>query len=77
MNADSEWNDARQSLFAPLYLELGRETGDRELTERGVSAVRASFSMMYCPENAALARACEHARPRGCSVGHGLRRVLG
>ncbi|HEY6460385.1 MAG TPA: hypothetical protein VIY73_09545, partial [Polyangiaceae bacterium] len=37
MNADSEWNDARQSLFAPLYLELGRETGDRELVERGVS----------------------------------------
>ena len=63
MNADSEWNDARQSLFAPLYLELGRETGDRELTERGVSALRASFSMLYCPENAALARAYEQRFP--------------
>lgn len=63
MNADSEWNDARQSLFAPLYLELGRETGDRELTERGVSALRASFSMLYCPENAALARAYERRFP--------------
>lgn len=63
MNADSEWNDARQSLFAPLYLELGRETGDRELTERGVSALRASFSMLYCPENAALARAYEARFP--------------
>lgn len=63
MNADSEWNDARQSLFAPLYLELGRETGDRELTERGVSALRASFSMLYCPENAALARAYEERFP--------------
>jgi hypothetical protein len=63
MNADCEWNDARQSLFAPLYLELGRETGDRELTERGVSALRASFSMMYCPENASLARAYERRFP--------------
>jgi hypothetical protein len=63
MNADCEWNDARQSLFAPLYLELGRETGDRELTERGVSALRASFSMLYGPENAALARAYEARFP--------------
>lgn len=63
MNADSEWNDARQSLFAPLFLELGRETGDRELTERGISAMRASFSMLYCPENAALARAYEARFP--------------
>lgn len=63
MNADCEWNDARQSLFAPLYLELGRELGDRELIERGCSALRASFSMMYCPENAALARAYEQRFP--------------
>ncbi|HWL84855.1 MAG TPA: hypothetical protein VNO21_03590, partial [Polyangiaceae bacterium] len=63
MNADSEWNDARQSLFAPLFLELGRETGDPELTERGISALRASFSMLYCPENAALARAYEQRFP--------------
>jgi hypothetical protein len=63
MNADCEWNDARQSLFAPLYLDLGRETGDRELTERGVSALRASFSMLYCPENAGLAQAYERRFP--------------
>jgi hypothetical protein len=63
MNADSEWNDARQSLFAPLYLDLGREMADRELTERGASALRASFSMLYCPENAALARAYERRFP--------------
>jgi len=63
MNADCEWNDARQSLFAPLYLELGRETGDRELVERGVSALRASFAMLYCPENAELARAYERRFP--------------
>lgn len=51
MNADSEWNDARQSLFAPLYLEMGQELGDRELVERGISALRASFVMLNCPEN--------------------------
>ena len=63
MNADSEWNDARQSLFAPLYLEIGQHTHDRELTERGISALRASFSMLYCPENAHLAHAYEKRFP--------------
>jgi hypothetical protein len=72
MNADSEWNDARQSLFAPLLLELGRETGERELTERGVAALRASFSMLYCPENAALARAYEARFPFFGPESHGF-----
>jgi hypothetical protein len=63
MNADAEWNDARQSLFAPLYLDFAHATGDRELAERGVSALRASFHMLYCPENAALARAYERRFP--------------
>ena len=63
MNADSEWNDARQSLFASLYLDLYRETGDLELFERGLSALRASFSMLYCPENTALAGAYERRFP--------------
>jgi hypothetical protein len=63
MNGDAEWNDARQSLFAPLYLELGRATGDRELTLRGMWALRASFTMLYCPENAALARAYQERFP--------------
>jgi hypothetical protein len=63
MNADAEWNDARQSLFAPLYLELGRQMNDRELTERGLAALHASFHMLYCPENAALARAYEKRFP--------------
>ena len=63
MNADSEWNDARQSLFAPIYLDLASATGDRELLERGVSALRASFAMLYCPENAVLARAYEQRFP--------------
>lgn len=63
MNTDAEWNDARQSLFAPLYLEMARATNDAELLERGQSALRASFSMMYCPENAALAREYEKRFP--------------
>ncbi|HEX8789750.1 MAG TPA: hypothetical protein VF765_02280 [Polyangiaceae bacterium] len=72
MNADCEWNDARQSLFAPLYLELGTELGDRELVERGVSALRASFSMLYCPENEALARAYERRFPFFGPESHGF-----
>lgn len=63
MNGDCEWNDARQSLFAPLYLELADALGDKELFERGMSALRASFSMMYCPENEAIARAYQRAYP--------------
>jgi hypothetical protein len=63
MNADGEWNDARQSLFAALYLEYYRETGQEEYFERGVSALRASFAMMYCPENAQVKAAYERQHP--------------
>lgn len=63
MNADSEWNDARQSVFAPFYLELYRATGDAELFERGVSALRAAFTMMYCPENPAVRAAYQRRFP--------------
>jgi hypothetical protein len=72
MNGDCEWNDARQSLFAPLFLDLGREIGDRALVERGVSAVLASFSMLYCPENAGLARAYEARFPFFGSESYGF-----
>lgn len=63
MNADGEWNDARQSLFAPLYLEFYRETGEAEYFERGVSALRASFAMLFCPENAQVYEAYRKAHP--------------
>lgn len=63
MNGDAEWNDARQSLFAPLYLDLGTAMGDRELVLRGMHALRASFTMLYCPENPVLARAYEKRFP--------------
>ncbi len=55
MNADAELNDARQSLFAPLILEYGRELGTEEYLERGRAALDAAFSMMFCPENPSTA----------------------
>ncbi|MEW2921132.1 pectate lyase [Muricauda sp. ANG21] len=51
MNADAEWNDARQSLFAELIIKYGKELGSKEYVQRGLAALRASFVMMYCPEN--------------------------
>jgi hypothetical protein len=51
MNTDGEWNDSRGSLFAEIILQYGELTGLREYGERGISALRASFAMMYCPEN--------------------------
>jgi hypothetical protein len=63
MNADGEWNDARQSLFAPLYLDYYRATGESEYFERGVAGLRASFAMLYCPENAEVRRAYEKQHP--------------
>lgn len=51
MNADGEWNDSRQSLFAELVIKYGQELGIEEYRERGMAALRASFVMMYCPEN--------------------------
>lgn len=51
MNFDGEWNDARQSLFAELFLDYYRATGEKQLFQRGVAALKASFIMMYCPEN--------------------------
>lgn len=51
MNADGEWNDSRQSLFAELILQYGKVLNSEEYTQRGLAALRASFVMMYCPEN--------------------------
>jgi len=51
MNCDGEWNDSRETLFAELFLDYYRETGDPALFERGAAALRSGFIMMYCPEN--------------------------
>ncbi len=51
LNADGEWNDSRQSLFSELILQYGKLLNKPEYTERGLAALKASFVMMYCPEN--------------------------
>ena len=51
LNADGEWNDSRESLFAELILQYGKLLNKREYTERGFAALKAAFVMMYCPEN--------------------------
>ena len=51
MNCDGELIDARQSLFSELIIKYGEATDTPEYTERGLAAMRISFSMMYCPEN--------------------------
>jgi hypothetical protein len=51
MNGDGEWNDARQSLFAELIIQYGKLLGNEEYIQRGISALKAAFVMMYCPEN--------------------------
>lgn len=51
MNSDDEWNDARQSLFALTYYDYYTLTGNRTYLARSMWAMKASFYMMYCPEN--------------------------
>ena len=63
MTSDDEWNDARQSLFALTYLDYYRMTGDESYRARAEWALRASFYMMYCPENAAAKAIYERVHP--------------
>ncbi|MGE9311160.1 hypothetical protein ACLOAU_05925 [Niabella sp. CJ426] len=51
MNADGEWNDSRQCLFAGLIIDYGKLLKSDEYIQRGLSALRASFTMMYTPLN--------------------------
>jgi len=46
-NTDGEWNDARQGLIAPLLVDYYLHTGEEELLERGLAALRACFATMY------------------------------
>lgn len=55
MNTDAEWNDARQALMAPLLMDYYRLTGREEYMERGISALRASFTTMFIDENRKVA----------------------
>jgi len=63
MNYDGEWNDSRQCLFAELFLDYYRETGEAQLFERGIAALKAAFVMMYCPENPAVKALWEKVHP--------------
>lgn len=63
MNADGEWNDSRQSLFAGLILRYWRLLEMQEYRERGVAALKASFVMMYAPENPVTRRQWEKVYP--------------
>jgi hypothetical protein len=47
MNTDAEWNDARQAGFATMLMEWYPITGEPELFQRGVSALRAAFTLMH------------------------------
>lgn len=51
MNADGEWNDSRQCLFAEVIIRYGRELKSEEYVHRGLAALKSAFVMMYCPEN--------------------------
>ncbi len=51
MNADGEWNDSRETLFAELFLDYADATGETAYRDRGLAALKAGFVMMYCPEN--------------------------
>ncbi|MDH6306566.1 hypothetical protein M2459_003291 [Parabacteroides sp. PF5-5] len=51
MNCDGEWNDSRGSLFAEMLMDYGKALNKEEYMQRGIMALKTSFSMMYCPEN--------------------------
>lgn len=55
MNTDSEWSDARQAQFATLLMGWYALTGEPELFQRGVAALRASFTLMHLEEHGRLA----------------------
>ena len=63
MNADGEWNDSRETLFAELFMEYYGETGNRNYLERGASALKSGFIMMYCPENPVVKQMWEKVYP--------------
>ncbi|GIN69901.1 hypothetical protein J14TS2_03760 [Bacillus sp. J14TS2] len=63
MTSDDEWNDARQSLFALTYLDYYELTGKRAYQLRGIWAMRASFYLMYCPENPHVMKQYEQTFP--------------
>ncbi|MBP3965573.1 hypothetical protein [Paenibacillus lignilyticus] len=77
MNCDSEWNDARQSLFAGIYMGYFETTGDEAYRYRAYWAMKASFYMMYCPENMDVKAKYEQVHPhmKECDYGFHMENV--
>jgi len=50
-NSDAEWLDMRQSQYAEAAVRLGKLTGRQDLLERGVAALRASFTLINHPRH--------------------------
>jgi len=46
-NTDAEWSDARQGIIAPLLADWYEATGEWELLERGVAALKACFATQH------------------------------
>ncbi|NLN93187.1 MAG: hypothetical protein GX130_07770 [Candidatus Hydrogenedens sp.] len=63
MNMDGEWNDSRQTLFAELFINYGKALKEERYIERGLSALKAGFIMMYCPENPGVKKLWEKVWP--------------
>lgn len=63
MNSDDEWNDARQSLFALVYLKYFIETKKEMYRIKALWSMKASFYMMYCPENPETKKLYEKVYP--------------
>lgn len=72
LNADGEWNDSRQSLFAELIIQYGKLLNKPEYIERGYAALKASFVMMYCPENPQTKQQWEKVYPFFGSADYGF-----
>ncbi|MBW8351762.1 pectate lyase [Bacillus sp. IITD106] len=72
MTSDDEWNDARQSLFALTYLDYFKITGKEEYKLRSLWAMKASFYMMYCPENPKVKDLYEKTFPHFSELDYGF-----
>ncbi|QJD87134.1 hypothetical protein [Cohnella herbarum] len=72
MNSDDEWNDARQSLFALTYWDYYSLTGNESYRARAIWAMKASFYMMYCPENEGVKEIYERVHPHFDETDYGF-----
>ncbi len=72
MTSDDEWNDARQSLFALTYHDYFQITNKEEYKYRSIWAMRASFYMMYCPENPVVSKIYEKSFPHFSEMDYGF-----